>query len=760
MAYDFSQLNDKEFEALVADLLSVYFGKRIERFKQGKDGGVDGRFYSDPGNETILQCKHYLKTGYRGLISKLKNDEVKKVTKLSPDKYIFVTSLQLSRKNKTEIKEIFSPFLKREDDVFGQEDLNDILSENPRIEEKYFKLWITSTNVFDRIINNAIKGRSESILESAKDKSKLFVTTQNFKEAIDKLEDDHVLIITGEPGIGKTTLAENICLRYVRDGFNFLKIEESVSEAENVYKPEEKQIFYFDDFLGSNYLEAIEYKKDSHIVNFIERVNRDNSKRLILTSRTNILNSGIQHSPIFVDKKIDKNEYLLKIESLSEYDKAQILYNHIWHGNLMDDFISELYVDKRYHKIIKHRNYSPRIIQFITDNDRMSIDESSKYWDYILDTLNNPSDIWNQCFKRQNNEQTRNLVSAVVFNSGSMGENQLRDTFNSLNQLEGLANQSHSVKDFDSISEISVKTFLNRTITKNSVQYTLFNPSLGDYVINDYSNKPDKIMKIFASLNTLESLKNLSDLFIGDIINLRFKEEIYQYVFEQSFKDFKHLDYKIKLAYQVREYAWAQDNIINLLNYFLDNTSEIAHEEYLFYLLDDYFDEIIDLTEEKVIDLTVWVESWNDQDIVSYALFIHHRFHNCNSLKDILEEALKYFMQSGVNDQISEIDLGDFVVYDNYGYDFKNEHDIEFNVTGAKKKLLELLYKDFEFLFSEIPQFENIYVDFHEIADTVDLEQLLSDYDRDRVYEDEGLDRWHSSSREHGRSINDLFERT
>jgi hypothetical protein len=760
MAYDFSQLNDKEFEALVADLLSVYFDKRIERFKSGKDGGVDGRFYSDPDNESILQCKHYLKTGYKGLISKLKNDEAKKVTKLSPDEYIFVTSLPLSRKNKTEIKEIFSPYLKREDDIFGQEDLNVILSNNPNIEEKYFKLWITSTNVFDRIINNAIKGRSESILESAKYKSKLFVTTQNFKEAIDKLEDDHVLIITGEPGIGKTTLAENICLRYVKNGFNFLKIEESVSEAENVYKPEEKQIFYFDDFLGSNYLEAIEYKKDSHIVNFIERVNRDNSKRLILTSRTNILNSGIQHSPIFVDKKIDKNEYLLKIESLSEYDKAQILYNHIWHGNLMDDFISELYVDKRYHKIIKHRNYSPRIIQFITDNDRISIDDSSKYWDYILDTLNNPSDIWNQCFKRQNNEQTRNLVSAVVFNSGSMGENQLRDTFNSLNQLEGLANQSHSVKDFDSISEISVKTFLNRTITKNSVRYTLFNPSLGDYVINDYSNKPDKIKKIFASLNTLESLKNLSDLFIGDIINPRFKEEIYQYVFEQSFKDFQHLDYKIKLAYQVREYAWAQDYIINLLNYFLENKSEIDQEEYLFYLLDEYFDEINDMTEEKVFDLTVWYESWNDQDIVSYALFIHHRFHNCNSLKDILEEALIFFMQSGVNDQISELDLGDFVVYDNYGYDFKNERDIEFNVTVAKKKLLEILYKDFEFLFSEIPQFENIYVDFHEIADTVDLEQLLSDYDRDRVHEDEGLDGWHSSSREHGRSIDDLFERT
>ena len=40
MNYDFSQLNDKEFEILVNDLLSVHFGTKIERFKSGKDKGV------------------------------------------------------------------------------------------------------------------------------------------------------------------------------------------------------------------------------------------------------------------------------------------------------------------------------------------------------------------------------------------------------------------------------------------------------------------------------------------------------------------------------------------------------------------------------------------------------------------------------------------------------------------------------------------------------------------------------------------------
>ena len=44
--YDFVKLNDKEFESLSVDLLSKIEGKRIERFKPGKDFGVDDRFFA------------------------------------------------------------------------------------------------------------------------------------------------------------------------------------------------------------------------------------------------------------------------------------------------------------------------------------------------------------------------------------------------------------------------------------------------------------------------------------------------------------------------------------------------------------------------------------------------------------------------------------------------------------------------------------------------------------------------------------------
>jgi len=125
------------------------------------------------------------------------------------------------------------------------------------------------------------------------------------------LNEKHVLIISGEPGIGKTTLAENLCLFFASKDYEFIDIEESLSEAESVYVRGKKQIYYFDDFLGSNYFEAIENKKDSHIIKFIERIKNDKNKRFILTSRTNILNAGVLYGSVFANHKIQKNEFVL-----------------------------------------------------------------------------------------------------------------------------------------------------------------------------------------------------------------------------------------------------------------------------------------------------------------------------------------------------------------------------------------------------------------------------------------------------------------
>lgn len=94
--YDFKTLDDKEFEILCADLLGDALGRRFERFKRGRDGGIDGRYFASNGKEVVLQCKHFANTPIEQLIRKLANEELPKLQRLSPERYIVAVSNKLS----------------------------------------------------------------------------------------------------------------------------------------------------------------------------------------------------------------------------------------------------------------------------------------------------------------------------------------------------------------------------------------------------------------------------------------------------------------------------------------------------------------------------------------------------------------------------------------------------------------------------------------------------------------------------------------
>jgi len=557
MDYDFSKLNDREFEALGASVIEKILNTRVETFKAGRDGGVDGRFWISSNKEGIIQCKQYAGTPYTTLISKLKSEEAEKVTKLKPERYIFVTSQKLSRPNKQEIKSIFHPFIKRQDDIFGYENLNAFLlkKENQDIVEQNFKLWITSASVLDLIYNNAIKGRSESTIRELQEKAYKYVITENHSKGLKILEENNVVILTGEPGIGKTTLADNLALYYTAKGYEFCDIEENISEAENIYREKEnkKILFYCDDFLGSNLYDAINNKRDSHIVKFINRIHKDKSKKFILTSRTSILNKAFSLSHIFQNKNIRENEFLLQVKNLTDLDKAHILYNHIYHSNLDKDYIDEIYKNKRYREIIRHRNFNPRIIEFITDNRKVGDISAINYWKYIIKSLDEPQYIWTNYFQNQIDDCVRALTYLTVFNNGRISEETLRRAYNIFLKIHPINFGDNSDKSFDAVRKLGSKSLLNRIqIEENEFEYVLFNPSITDFVLSTYASDNDLISNILKSLETETSLEFLATLFrnkkITEATSKVIQENLFEHFLEIQIKN-KNWDFLILLSY-------------------------------------------------------------------------------------------------------------------------------------------------------------------------------------------------------------------
>jgi hypothetical protein len=164
MNYDFSTLHDKDLEELARDILSKKLGVIFQSYKIGTDQGADLRYATNnEENEIIVQVKHYLGSGISKLKNTLKKEELSKVINLNPKRYILVTSLPLSHRNKEDIKTILNPYILSTDDILGKEDLNNGLRANPEIEEAHFKLWLSSTTVLKRILKNGIKGRSEFV---------------------------------------------------------------------------------------------------------------------------------------------------------------------------------------------------------------------------------------------------------------------------------------------------------------------------------------------------------------------------------------------------------------------------------------------------------------------------------------------------------------------------------------------------------------------------------------------------------------------
>ncbi|MGJ0478999.1 restriction endonuclease [Pantoea agglomerans] len=530
--YDFKSLNDKEFEVLAIDLISKREDCLFERFKPGRDGGIDGRFHKN--GDIIIQVKHYATTGYDGLISKLKKEEVAKVKKLNPSRYVFVTSVALSPANKNEIKTIFSPYILDSSDIIGKEGLNDLLKKHPQVEKTHFKLWLSSSNILISLLNNGINQKSEYLVEESLKDSYKFIKTQQFDRAVSMLSNNNALIITGLPGVGKTTLAKQLMLWYASLDYQVYHIEESITEVEAAILKGVKQFFYFDDFLGSNYLQIFTANSDSKIVNFIKRVISDPTKKIILTSRTNILNKAKNLSEVFNLEKVGKKEFEINVSELSVVEKAHILYNQMWHGLKSAELANVFYKDKNYWKIINHKNFNPRIISFITDLDRVKNYDISDYWEYIEDALDNPAFVWEKCFDNQTPDELFDLVSLIVLNGNSIIESTCKNALRQVFFIKYSSQYHVKSNKIDSLIIESLRSTVNRSIINDKknpaksqvTMLTPFNPSISDYLLNRLARNLDALTLYFSALNTRSSIDTIFSIYYNDKIDFEILKSI------------------------------------------------------------------------------------------------------------------------------------------------------------------------------------------------------------------------------------------
>ena len=519
MNYNLEVLNDKEFENLSKDLLEKILKVQLQSFKTGKDGGIDLRYSTHNLNEIIVQAKAYTKSTYVNLKSTLKMEK-EKMARLSPQplRYILTTTCNLSPQQVNEIATIMHPYVTSAQDIYGRDRIESLISDHHDIEKKYYKLWLTSTNVLKAILHNGQRSQSDFHRTKILKNASLYVPTKNLQNAIDKLNENKFVIISGEPGVGKTTLAYILICDLLGKGYELINIDEKISDALHLLSedPETKQVLFFDDFLGANINAILNPKNtENKIVSLIEQIESSKNKFLILTSRTTILNQAKDNYEHFARQKFDKrSKYELVLNNYTLLDKAKIVYNHLYFNNMGDEYKIHFFENKSYLKIIEHKNYFPRLIEFITDQKNYDHEYYTTVDEFIFKNLDNPREIWKVAFERQLEDEDRFLLlSLFSFAKTRVRHDELEHAFNCRYNYEIRENGIHKKLDpFNRSLKKLLGSFASSIKTKDGAnEYQLLNPSIADFLINYLKKSKEERNRVIFSISSPNQLLGYFD---------------------------------------------------------------------------------------------------------------------------------------------------------------------------------------------------------------------------------------------------------
>ncbi|MGR5108079.1 nSTAND3 domain-containing NTPase [Vibrio jasicida] len=477
-------LSPLDFEELCRDIASQKMGLSFSAFGPGPDGGIDGR-HSTAEGDIILQCKHYSNTPFSGLKKSAKKEK-DKLDILKPKQYLFFTSQSLTPKKSAQLELVLSPHVLNFNDILGKEDIEAALRDFPNIEKKHMKLWLSSTAVLERILQSGLEAYTHASKEEILEELAVYVLNPSLHQAIEQLEKEKVLVISGQPGVGKTTLAKMVSYHYLEEDWQFVSIN-SLEDGFSKLNNEQKTVFFFDDFLGRIELDRQTLlQKDNALSLFVKRVVKAPNARFILTTRAHIFEEAKLISDRVDCTKFHLAKYLLDVGQYTRKVRAEILFNHLFTSSVEEQYIESLIEGDSLSDIIDHRNYNPRVIAFVSSEFNQNISPID-YPSYILDALDNPEMIWSKPFNSLS-PSSKHLLITLFFQQTFFGVRieELRSQFSRLHRhVCDFHGQPTSLGDFNSSLRSLESGFIS--ISGGSVDFV--NPSVQDFLKSYLNDK-------------------------------------------------------------------------------------------------------------------------------------------------------------------------------------------------------------------------------------------------------------------------------
>jgi len=740
--FNYHDLNDVEFEELCKDVMGKILNTKLRVFATGRDGGVDLTDNVDTLN-IVVQVKHYINSDFSNLRTSLKK-EIPKVKQLNPNQYFICCAKRLTKDNIKEIYKMFSNYMASDKNIFTLIEIDDFLQDenNSDIVRKHYKLWLSATTILNEINNRNIFIDCESLLSDIEEERKFFVQTTAYDLCKEHLEKHRLIMLLGSPGVGKTTLSKMLVIYFADCGYSvryttngdISDIKRSLSSNR-----EQKEIVLLDDCLGQHYFKMID-SQESELLALIKYIKVNPKKLLILNSRITIFNEAKERSidfKIYINrKKIDI--YTLNMDQISLFEKAKIFYNHLTFNDIPKEYLTSIKTNKNYMEIVKHPNYTPRIIEHVTlINHYSKIKKPEDYFSYINSTLANPVDIWKDEFNRRLTAIDRVFLNTLYsLTDTNIDSNILQECFEK--RLTIMPNIDCTINNYENVLVRLSQSIVKIIDYRDKKHIGVINPSVNDYLKPNFYSNSLELGQIKSTIIYYEQLVRcysnqdnsslLQQKIIDDtILDLKFSNERTKYDVILSMICMHKICNKIYMDY-IYKFLNSHYNYDNLLSGHMLHSTILKNllEEplYSYYKMEDAI-KSVDLIENIL-------ESLSLDDLIKTVNILSDHLENSTEIVSMLEEKI----HEEIDIYLENIDLSDFcdrndvfnAIDDNLEYNDEEQIlDTRRAVSILQKKIKNSIESD---LNNTLKKLNFIYVDFKEVdIDEYehDIEGLITD---------------------------------
>ena len=574
-------------------------------------------------------------------------------------------------------------------------------------------------------------------LEEAKKFKPFFCETNVYLEAKRKLEKQNIIILHGEPWVGKTTTAKRLVEDYIDKGyiFKYGNVDDLVDIKKSV-AVDEKIICLIDDFLGSNVQYLEKNVAESTLDKIVRIFKNSDNKKLILTTRTYIYNNAKKLFYKFHHATSIKDEYLIDVANYNYMEKGNILYNHMkLNGLIGTDKHAQIVKNEFYKKVIEHQNYNPGTIALICE--RMKNKENLDVKKYILSALNSPEQLWDEEYEKLNIYEKIILVIIVLFGV-KVPEKYVKEQFDEIIKIENikLLEESTFSKSIDVLSN----SFLRITFDNNEEkELEVCKHSVADYIINKISNKEIDIDRYINSAKYAEVLHYIDIALYND---KNIKEKLAQKV-EKDIVEIKEFLYDgLNILYNLLRSSLNKDrekilkNIIdeeiyhnpNIILGILERDYDLFYE----YTINKFQDCIIETDD---VDLLYMINQvWDCETYFKTCLILldyeknsEYMMNNFYAVEEVLTAVVSEYVEEEINETLTKFVAKDII--EGKTLDEVINEFIESIISDEIPSLMKLYdRKTYKELIENVCKFQNVKVDYEILNKTIEeVKEKLED---------------------------------